>query len=70
MTYRLVNERYNACRPSLCTSNLPVRSPLDEQGRPTDPDLTTALGERIVSRLSEDTRIVAMTGADRRRAGG
>ncbi|WP_327177333.1 ATP-binding protein [Streptomyces sp. NBC_01335] len=70
VTYRLVNERYNACRPSLYTSNLPARPPLDEQGRPTGPDLTTALGERIVSRLSEDTRIVAMTGTDRRRATG
>lgn len=29
--------------------------------------LTTALGERIVSRLSEDTRVIAVTGTDRRR---
>ncbi|MFE5090629.1 ATP-binding protein [Streptomyces sp. NPDC056638] len=62
ITYRLINERYNACRPTLYTSNLPAKS---GDGR----DLTAALGERIVSRLSEDTRVVAMTGTDRRRGG-
>lgn len=67
VTYRLVNERYNACRPTIYTSNLPARAVLDEQGRPLGPDLTSALGERIVSRLSEDTTVVAMTGTDRRR---
>ncbi|MGW6455003.1 ATP-binding protein [Streptomyces sp. NPDC055078] len=60
ITYRLINERYNACRPSIYTSNLPASAP----GRP---DLATALGERIVSRLAEDTTVVAMTGTDRRR---
>ncbi|MFD8404637.1 ATP-binding protein [Streptomyces anulatus] len=63
ITYRLINERYNACRPTLYTSNLPARA---ANGAP---DLTSALGERIVSRLSEDTRVVAMTGTDRRRRG-
>ncbi|MFJ1695692.1 ATP-binding protein [Streptomyces sp. NPDC088252] len=60
VTYRLINERYNACRPTLYTSNLPAKS---VDGR----DLTAALGERIVSRLSEDTHVIAMTGPDRRR---
>ncbi len=60
VTYRLINERYNACRPSIYTSNLPAKA---ADGR----DLTAALGERIVSRLSEDTRVIAMTGTDRRR---
>lgn len=69
VTGRLINERYNKCRPTIYTSNLPARAPLDEQGRPKCPDLTSALGERIVSRLSEDTRVVAMTGTDRRRGG-
>lgn len=69
VTYRLINERYNSCRPSIYTSNLPARAPLDDRGRPLGLDLTSALGERIVSRLSEDTRVVAMTGADRRRGG-
>lgn len=59
-TYRLVNERYNACRPTIYTSNLPAKS---ADGR----DLASVLGERIVSRLSEDTRVVAMVGPDRRR---
>ncbi|MEU3603753.1 ATP-binding protein [Streptomyces sp. NPDC006798] len=60
ITYRLVNERYNACRPTIYTSNLPARA---DRG----PDLATALGDRIVSRLSEDTTVVAITGTDRRR---
>ncbi|WP_329592173.1 ATP-binding protein [Streptomyces sp. NBC_01362] len=59
-TYRLINERYNACRPTIYTSNLPAKS---SDGR----DLTAALGDRIVSRLSEDTHVIAMTGPDRRR---
>jgi DNA replication protein DnaC len=61
VTYRLINERYNACRPTLYTSNLPARS----DGAP---DLASALGERIVSRLSQDTTVVPMTGPDRRRS--
>ncbi|MFD4855083.1 ATP-binding protein [Streptomyces atratus] len=60
VTGRLINERYNTCRPTLYTSNLPAKS---ADGR----DLASVLGERIVSRLSEDTRVVAMVGADRRR---
>ncbi|MBT2505128.1 ATP-binding protein [Streptomyces sp. ISL-98] len=66
VTYRLINERYNACRPSIYTSNLPADS-RDEHGHRQGPDLTTVLGERIVSRLSEDTHVIAMTGRDRRR---
>ncbi|MEU5979409.1 ATP-binding protein [Streptomyces sp. NPDC047315] len=60
VTYRLINERYNSCRPTIYTSNLPARA---SGAR----DLTAALGDRIVSRLSEDTTVVAMTGDDRRR---
>lgn len=60
VTYRLINERYNACRPTIYTSNLPARA----NGAP---DLSSALGERIVSRISQDTTVVAMTGPDRRR---
>ncbi|MEU0992284.1 ATP-binding protein [Streptomyces sp. NPDC005953] len=67
ITYRLINERYNACRPSIYTSNLPARAPIRD-GRPQGPDLVAALGERIVSRLSEDTTVIAITGTDRRRA--
>ncbi|MFD5709529.1 ATP-binding protein [Streptomyces pharetrae] len=61
ITYRLINERYNACLPSIYTSNLPASSP-------DGPNITTVLGERISSRLSQDTRVIAMTGPDRRRA--
>ncbi|MFH8752981.1 ATP-binding protein [Streptomyces rimosus] len=66
VTYRLINERYNRCLPSIFTSNLPPRVSCDEYGQPTGPDLASVLGERIVSRVAEMTTVVAMTGADRR----
>ncbi|MFG3510212.1 ATP-binding protein [Streptomyces sp. NPDC047821] len=59
-TYRLLNERYNECRPLIVTSNLPASAP---QG----PTLADRLGERIASRLSQMTTVVEMVGADRRR---
>lgn len=60
VTYRLINERYNLCLPSIYTSNLPAASPDSH-------DLASVLGERIVSRLSQDTHVVAMAGPDLRR---
>lgn len=67
ITYRLINHRYNHCLPTIFTSNLPTKPPTDSQGRPTGPSLTSALGDRIVSRLTEMTTVVPMLGADRRR---
>ncbi|MEU3162226.1 ATP-binding protein [Streptomyces griseoincarnatus] len=66
-TYRLLNERYNECLPTIVTTNLPVRSPVDDEGRPTAPDLTSRLGERLASRLAQDATVVTLTGPDRRR---
>jgi DNA replication protein DnaC len=62
VTYRLVNHRYNHCLPTVFTSNLPPRA------RNGAPDLSSTLGERITSRLAEMVTVVAMAGADRRRA--
>ncbi|WP_073951547.1 ATP-binding protein [Streptomyces kebangsaanensis] len=59
-TYRLLNERYNECRPLIITTNLPARA--DGQV-----DLVDKLGERIVSRLAQIATIVPIEGADRRR---
>lgn len=61
-TYRLVNERYNACLPLIVTTNLPTRS------RDGSPSLSDRLGERIASRLAETTTVVTLTGPDLRRA--
>ncbi|MGW1938998.1 ATP-binding protein [Streptomyces goshikiensis] len=61
ITGRLINNRYNAALPTLYTSNLPAQDPTG------GPDLTKALGDRIVSRLSQDTTVIPMTGPDRRR---
>lgn len=58
-TYRLLNERYNECRPVIITSNLPTQSATGE-------DLQDKLGGRIVSRLSQMTTFVEMLGRDRR----
>lgn len=55
VTYRLINNRYEQCRPSIFTSNVP----------PTQ--LRDVLGERIASRLTEMCERVALKGDDRRK---
>ncbi|MDX3239764.1 ATP-binding protein [Streptomyces sp. ME03-5709C] len=62
-TYRLLNERYNECRPLIITSNLPAFDP-------NGVDLVDKLGERIASRLAQTTTVVPMNGTDRRRQAG
>lgn len=59
-TYRLLNERYNECRPLIVTSNFPTRSDDGE-------DLSDRLGGRIASRLAELTTVVVLEGPDLRR---
>lgn len=59
-TYRLLNERYNHCRPLIITSNLPATDP-------NGPDLMDKVGARITSRLAQITTVVPMNGDDRRR---
>ncbi|WP_244926971.1 ATP-binding protein [Streptomyces eurocidicus] len=66
-TYRLINECYNQCLPLIVTTNLPVRAPLDDHGRPTGPDLVGRLGERLASRLAEAATALILNGPDRRR---
>ncbi|MFI5803499.1 ATP-binding protein [Streptomyces sp. NPDC051561] len=56
LTYRLINYRYEHLRPTLITTNLPIR------------DLRTTLGDRVASRLAEMTDRVTLTGEDRRRS--
>lgn len=55
MTYRLINGRYEAMRPNIVTSNLPLM------------ELKDAIGDRIASRLAQDSVRVALTTPDRRR---
>ncbi|MFG2369389.1 ATP-binding protein [Streptomyces mirabilis] len=55
LTYRLINHRYEHMLPTLITTNLPI------------PELRTALGDRVASRLAEMTERVVLTGPDRRR---
>lgn len=55
ITYRLVNRRYQDCKPTIVTSNV------------TPKTLADALGERVASRLREMGRVVALKGSDRRR---
>lgn len=69
ITYRLINERYNACKPTIFTSNYTTEAPrAPETGRVLGPGLDIILGDRIVSRLAEMTTVVVMAGRDRRRA--
>ncbi|GAA4823870.1 ATP-binding protein [Streptomyces ziwulingensis] len=58
-TYRILNERYNECRPLIITSNLPVSDPKGT-------DLHDQLGARITSRLAQTTTVVGLGGGDRR----
>lgn len=54
VNYRLVNRRYEACKPTLVTSNVPPK------------DLADVLGQRVASRLREMCRLVVLKGDDRR----
>ena len=55
VTYRLVNHRYEQCRPGIFTSNVPPGQ------------LRDVLGERIASRLTEMCERVTLKGDDRRK---
>lgn len=55
ITYRLINNRYEQCKPAIFTSNVP----------PTQ--LRDVLGERIASRLTEMCERVTLKGDDRRK---
>lgn len=55
ITYRLINSRYEAERPSIYTTNLPAER------------FTEYLGDRIASRLIESCMQVVLEGPDRRR---
>lgn len=61
-TYRIVNERYNACLPLIITTNLMIRA------APGEPQaLTDRLGDRLASRLAQSAHIVTLAGPDLRR---
>jgi DNA replication protein DnaC len=53
--FHLLDTRYNELLPTIVASNL---MPGDE--------LTDLIGDRIVSRLAEDSTLIRMTGEDRR----
>lgn len=55
LSYRLINTRYQECRPTIFTSNV------------SPGQLTAALGERIASRLVGMCTRVSLKGDDRRR---
>lgn len=57
--YNIINDRYNAKKPIVFTSNMTT----EETGNPTDPRI-----RRIMSRMWERGYPVEMTGQDRRKA--
>ena len=59
--YNIVNDRYNAHKTMIFTSNMTT----EETGNPTDPHI-----RRIMSRIWEMTSPVEVTGQDRRKASG
>jgi len=58
--YNIINDRYNAKKPIVFTSNMTT----EETGNPTDPRI-----RRIMSRIWERGYPVEMVGQDRRKAG-
>lgn len=56
ITYRLINHRYERMAPTIFTSNVLAA------------DMTAALGERIMSRLTQMTERVLLDGPDRRKS--
>ncbi|MCX4450640.1 ATP-binding protein [Streptomyces sp. NBC_01789] len=57
ITYRLINRRYEACRPCIFTTNSAA------------PELPAVVGDRIASRLRQMCDLIPMTGDDRRKEG-
>lgn len=55
ITYRLINHRYEQCKPGIFTSNVPPAQ------------LRESLGERVASRLTEMCERVVLKGDDRRK---
>lgn len=55
VTYRLINHRYEQCKPGIFTSNVPPSQ------------LRDVLGERIASRLTEMCERITLKGDDRRK---
>jgi DNA replication protein DnaC len=54
LVYMLVNRRYNAMRPTIYTSNLPLDG------------IAVRLGDQVASRIAGSCRIVEVSGDDRR----
>lgn len=57
ITYRLINRRYENCRPCIFTTNAAAK------------ELGAVVGDRIASRLRQMCDLVPMTGDDRRKGG-
>lgn len=57
VTYRLINRRYEECRPCIFTTNAAAL------------ELSAVVGDRIASRLQQMCDLIPMTGADRRKGG-
>lgn len=55
VNYRIINHRYQWCKPTIFTSNVPPQQ------------LGIALGQRVASRLTQMTTPVVLAGTDRRR---
>lgn len=58
ITYRLINRRYEECRPCIFTTNAAAK------------ELAAFVGDRIASRLQHMCQLIPLTGADRRKEAG
>ena len=64
--YLIVNERYNANKPLIVTSNYTSREIAERLNNPTDAKSAGVTGDRILSRLTEMCEVFTIRGEDRR----
>ena len=64
--YLIVNERYNANKPLIVTSNYTSKEIAERLNNPTDAKSAGVTGDRIISRIMEMCEVFTIRGEDRR----
>ena len=64
--YLVVNDRYNANKPLIVTSNYTSKEIAERLNKPTDAKSAGVTGDRIVSRIMEMCEVFSIRGEDRR----
>ena len=64
--YLIINDRYNANKPLIITSNYTSKEIEERLNNPTDAKTAGVTGSRIVSRIAEMCKVLTIRGEDRR----